>query len=115
MCFLMKNGAEEEVICTVSFRILLAFGDTVGTNDPQTLFSACRGEIERAASQNTTALPESSTKFWTSAGATCEPWSRPLRGGGPGPGSLWVEQTLNRNIRATIANLELPSSRSPHI
>jgi hypothetical protein len=81
MCFLMKNGAEEEVICTVSFRILLAFGDTVGTNDPQTLFTACRGEIERAASQNTTALPESSTKFWTSADATCEPWSRPLRGG----------------------------------
>jgi hypothetical protein len=36
----MKNGAEEEVICTVSFRILLAFGDTGGTNDPQTLFSA---------------------------------------------------------------------------
>jgi hypothetical protein len=77
----MKNGAEEEVICTVSFRILLAFGDAVGMNDPQTLFSACRGEIERAASQNTTALPESSTMFWTSADATCEPWSRPLRGG----------------------------------
>jgi hypothetical protein len=50
ICFLMKNGAEE-VICTVSIRILLAFGDTVGTNDPQTIFSAYREEIERAASQ----------------------------------------------------------------
>jgi hypothetical protein len=50
ICFLMKNGAEE-VICTVSIRILLAFGDTVGTNDPQTIFSAYREEIERAASR----------------------------------------------------------------
>jgi hypothetical protein len=51
ICFLMKNGAEQEVICTVSFRVLLAFGDTVGTNDLQALFSAYREEIERAASQ----------------------------------------------------------------
>jgi hypothetical protein len=47
----MKNGAEEEVICTVSFRILLALGETVGANDAQTIFRGHREEIERAASQ----------------------------------------------------------------
>jgi hypothetical protein len=50
ICFLMNDGGEE-VICTVSIRVLLALGETVGTNDAQTIFRGHREEIERAASQ----------------------------------------------------------------
>jgi hypothetical protein len=48
--FLMKDG-DERVICTVSTRVLLALGDTVGMNDAQMIFRAYREEIERAASR----------------------------------------------------------------
>jgi hypothetical protein len=48
ICFLMEDGAEE-VICTVSTRVLLAFDGTA--SDAVLIFRAYREEIERAASQ----------------------------------------------------------------
>jgi hypothetical protein len=50
ICFLMKDG-EAQVICAVSTRVLLAFGDPISMNDAQTIFWPYREEIERAASQ----------------------------------------------------------------
>jgi hypothetical protein len=50
ICFLMK-GSAEEVICTISTRVLLAFGDKFGMNDAPLIFLTYREEIERAASQ----------------------------------------------------------------
>jgi hypothetical protein len=50
ICFLMKDG-DEQVICTVSTRVLLAFGDTADVNDAQMIFRTYREEIERAASR----------------------------------------------------------------
>jgi hypothetical protein len=50
ICFLMKDG-ETQVICAVSTRVLLVFGDPLGMNDAQMIFRAYREEIERAASQ----------------------------------------------------------------
>jgi hypothetical protein len=50
ICFLMKDG-EAPVICGVSTRVLLAFGDPLGMNDAQTIFWAHREKIERAESQ----------------------------------------------------------------
>jgi hypothetical protein len=50
ICFLTKDG-EAQVICAVSTRVPLAFGDPRDMNDTQTIFWAHRAEIERAASR----------------------------------------------------------------
>jgi hypothetical protein len=50
ICFLMK-GSAEEVICTISTRVLLAFGAKFGMNDAPLIFWTYREEIERAANQ----------------------------------------------------------------
>jgi hypothetical protein len=47
--FLMKDGADE-VICSVSHRVLFAFGAATGLTDARDIFWACRDEIELAAS-----------------------------------------------------------------
>jgi hypothetical protein len=50
ICFLMQDDAEK-VICTISTRVLLDFGDKFGMSDASLIFWTCREEIERAASQ----------------------------------------------------------------
>jgi Protein of unknown function (DUF1488) len=47
--FLMNDGADE-LICKVSYRVLLAFGVAADFNDARDIFWADRDEIERAAS-----------------------------------------------------------------
>jgi Protein of unknown function (DUF1488) len=49
ICFLMKDG--EEVVCTISTRVLLALGVAIGMDDAPLIFWTYREEIERAASQ----------------------------------------------------------------
>jgi hypothetical protein len=103
-----QEGSAEEVICTISTRVLLAFGDKFGMNDAPLIFWTCREEIERAASQKYDRTARHHTKSWMSANAICEPWSRPFRGGlggRPGPGSLRDEQMHREHFACQGADI----------
>jgi hypothetical protein len=56
--FLMK-GDGREVICSVSERVLMALGETMGLRSPVYTFWAVRDEIERAASAKYDQTPRS--------------------------------------------------------
>jgi hypothetical protein len=115
ICFLMEDGAEE-VICTVSTRVLLAFGDTV--SNAVLIFRAYREEIERAASEKyDRSAREPYEILRVSERDLC--LGPGLFAGGtrgrPGPGSLRVEQMQREHFACHGCSQGLTSSRLPRI
>jgi hypothetical protein len=117
ICFLMKDGIEE-VICTVSIRVLLAFGETVGTNNRRRSSGATEKRSSARQVRNTIEPLACRTKPWTSANAIYEPWSRPRRGGRGRAGtglSVGRPDASAASIVPRSCDVRLPSRRSPNI